>query len=133
MKKYYFVLGALQSFTAIGAIPVGIIMLRDTTGAAMGMSTDLLANSPLDSFLLPGLFLLIVNGLANLAAAILSFTGNRYAGHAGILLGVALIIWILIQVWWISLFSVLQPLFFIIGIVNTWLGWKIHRSSTIGK
>ena len=129
MKKYYFILGALQAFTGIGAIPSGWGMLSDTTGAGLGMSPDLLANSPLGSFLLPGLFLLIVNGFANLGAAVLSFTRSRFAGHAGILLGIALVLWIVIQVWWISLSSVLQPLFFIIGIVNTWLGWKIISAS----
>lgn len=125
MKKFYFFLGALQAFTGIGAIPAGYGMLRDTTGAGLGMSSDLLANSLLDSFLLPGLFLLLVNGVANLVAAVLSFTRNRFAGHAGMLLGAALILWIVIQVWWISLSSVLQPVFFIVGVFNTWLGWKI--------
>lgn len=128
MKKYYFILGALQAFTGIGAIPAGWGMLSDTTGAGLGMSADLLASSPLDSFLLPGLFLLIVNGIANIAAAFLSFFRSRYAGHAGMFFGVALILWIVIQVWWISLSSVLQPLFFVVGVINTWLGWKIIRT-----
>ncbi len=133
MKKYYFILGALQAFTAIGAIPAGYGMLSDTTGAGLGMSPDLLANSPLDSFLLPGLFLLLVNGVLNLAAAVISFTRNRFAGYAGLILGIALVLWIVIQVWWISLSSVLQPLFFIIGIINTWLSWKIIRSAGVIK
>lgn len=129
MKKVYFILGTLQAITAIGAIPAGIGYLSDTTGNGMGASPELLANSPLDSFLLPGLFLLIVNGFANLTAAFLSFFRSRYAGYAGLLLGVALVLWIAIQVWWISLSSVLQPVFFIIGLVNTWLGWKIVKVS----
>ena len=133
MKKYCFILGALQAFTGIGAIPAGYGMLSDTTGAGLGMTPDMLANSPLDSFLLPGLFLLLVNGVANLAAAVLSFTRNRFAGYAGMFLGIALILWIVVQVWWISLSSVLQPVFFIIGMVNTWLGWKIIRSVDIKK
>jgi len=128
MKKFYYALGALQAFTAVGAIPAGYGMLSDTTGAGLGMSPEILANSPIDSFLLPGLFLLIVNGFANLAAAVLSFTRNRYAGHAGLLLGLAMILWIVIQVWWISLSSVLQPVFFVIGIINTLLGWRIIRA-----
>jgi hypothetical protein len=129
MKKYYLILGTLQAFTAIGAIPAGYGMLKDTTGAGLGMSPDLLANSPLNSFLLPGLYLLIINGFANLFTAVLSFFRSRYAGHAGLLLGIALTLWIVIQVWWISLSSLLQPLFFIIGLVNTWLGWKIIKSA----
>lgn len=127
MKKYFYILGSLQAFTAIGAIPAGIGYLMDTTGKGMGASPDLLANSPLDSFLLPGLFLVLVNGTANIAGAWLSFRKNRYAGHAGVLLGVALALWIIIQVAWISLSSVLQPLFLVVGLVNTFLGWKIMK------
>jgi hypothetical protein len=131
MKKYYFILGALQSVIAIGAIPAGYGLLSDTSGAGLGMSTEMLANSPIDSFLLPGLFLLLINGIANLAAAALSFSRSRYAGYSGFLLGIALTLWIIIQGWWISLSSVLQPLFFVLGLVNTWLGWKIIRSVII--
>jgi len=127
MKKYFYILGSLQAFTAIGAIPAGIGFLMDTTGKGMGASPEILANSPLDSFLLPGLFLVLVNGIANLAGAWLSFRRNRYAGHAGLLLGTALALWIIIQVAWISLSSVLQPLFLVVGLVNMFLGWKIMK------
>lgn len=128
MKKFYYILGSLQAFTAIGAIPAGIGYLIDTTGKGMGASIELLANSPLKSFLLPGLFLLFVNGLANLVGAWFSFTRHRFAGYTGLILGVILSIWIIIQVAWISLSSVLQPLFLVIGLVNIWLGWRIVKS-----
>ena len=129
-SRFYYILGSLQTFTAIGAIPAGIGYLMDTSGKGMGASTELLANSPLNSFLLPGLFLLLVNGLAHLVGAYLSFTRNRYAGHAGLILGILLTLWIIIQVAWISLSSVLQPLFLIIGLINTFLSWKILKIST---
>ena len=128
MKRFYYILGSLQAFTAIGAIPAGLGLLMDTTGQGVGMSTKLLENSPLDSFLLPGLFLLLVNGLAHLAGAWLSFTRSRYAGYTGLVLGVILSLWIIIQVAWISLSSVLQPLFLLIGLVNTYLGWEIIKT-----
>jgi hypothetical protein len=127
MKKYFYILGSLQAFTAIGAIPAGIGFLMDTTGKGMGASPEILADSPLDSFLLPGLFLVLVNGIANIAGAWLSFRKNMYAGHAGVLLGVALALWIIIQVAWISLSSILQPLYLVIGLVNTFLGWRILK------
>ena len=130
MKKLYYILGSLQAFTAIGAIPAGIGYLMDTSGQGMGASTELLANSPLNSFLLPGLFLLFVNGLAHLVGAYLSFTRNRFAGHAGLILGIVLTVWIIIQVAWISLSSVLQPLFLLIGLINIFLSWKILKTST---
>src|SRR4030042_7191673 len=128
MKKFYYILGSLQVFTAIGAIPAGYGLLMDTTGQGVGMSTKLLENSPLNSFLLPGLFLLLVNGLAHLVGAYLSFTRHRYAGYTGLILGVLLSLWIIIQVAWISLSSVLQPLFLLIGLINTYLGWRILKT-----
>jgi len=128
MKKFYFTLGSLQAVTAIGAIPAGIGYLINTSGEGMGASPELLANSPLDSFLLPGLFLLLVNGIANGAGAFLSFTRNKYAGYSGLILGTVLSIWIIIQVAWISLISPLQPVFLVIGLINTFLGWKIIRA-----
>ncbi|MRR19370.1 hypothetical protein EG827_04180 [bacterium] len=128
MKKYFIILGSLQVFTAVGAIPAGTGYLLDITGGKMGVSPDLLAGSPLHSFLLPGLFLLLVNGLANVLGAYLSFTRHRFAGYAGLILGVALTLWIIIQVAWISLSSFLQPLFLVIGLINTFLSWKIIQS-----
>ena len=130
MKPFYYILGSLQAFTAIGAIPAGIGYLMDTSGEGMGASTELLENSPLNTFLLPGLFLLFINGLAHLAGAYLSFSRNRYAGHAGLILGIVLTLWIIIQVAWISLSSVLQPVFLLIGLINTFLSWRILKMST---
>jgi hypothetical protein len=128
MKKFYYILGSFQAFTAIGAIPAGYGLLMDTTGQGVGMSTKLLENSPLNSFLLPGLFLLLVNGLAHLIGAYLSFTRHRYAGFSGLILGVLLSFWIIIQVVWISLSSILQPLYLLIGLINIFLGWKIMKT-----
>lgn len=133
MKKLFYILGSLQSITAFGAIPAGIGYLMDTTGKGMGTSTELLADSPLNSFLLPGLFLLLINGFANLAGAYLSFTRHRYAGYAGLILGILLSLWIVIQVAWISLSSVLQPVFLIIGLINTLLSWKILKVAGVSS
>ena len=36
MKKYYIILGILQLFTALGAIPAGYGYLSDTSGEGMG-------------------------------------------------------------------------------------------------
>jgi len=130
MKKLYFILGTLQVLTAIGAIPAGIGYLMDTSGQGMGTSPELLANSPLKSFLLPGLFLLLVNGLAHIGGSILSFSRHRYAGYAGLILGILLTLWIIIQVAWISLTSFLQPVFLLLGLINTFISLKIIKAGT---
>jgi hypothetical protein len=128
MKKYYIILGSLQAFTALGAIPAGIGYLMDISGEKMGVSAEMLANSPLKSFLLPGLFLLFINGIATAFGSYLSFRKNLYAGHTGLILGIILCLWIIIQVAWITLSSFLQPLFLVIGMVEIYIGAKIMRN-----
>jgi hypothetical protein len=127
MKKYYILLGSLQAITALGAIPAGLGYLMDPSGKGMGVTTDLLVNSPLKSFLLPGLFLFFVNGIAHAMGAWLSFVRKNEAGMTGLILGVLLCLWIIIQVYWISLSSFLQPLFLVIGITEVMLGLKIRK------
>jgi hypothetical protein len=129
LKKYFIILGSLQAFTALSAIPAGIGYLLDTTGSKMGVTSELLANSPLKSFLLPGIFLVFINGIANAAGAYISFTRKSFAGHIGIVLGIILCLWIIIQVYWISMSSFLQPLFLVIGLINTFAGWKILKNN----
>ena len=128
MKKEYLFLGILQSVTAIGAIPAGVLFLMDTSGAKMGMNPGFLANSPLDSFLLPGLFLLVVNGLLTATGAYMSFTKHRYSGHIGFLLGIILCLWISIQMIWLTETSFLQPAIFVIGFLCAFSGWKIIKA-----
>jgi hypothetical protein len=132
MKRYYTILGSIQLLTALGAIPAGIGYLSDVSGKGMGVTTELLANSPLNSFLLPGLFLLFVNGLGSAAGALLSFKRQESAGPAGLILGILLSLWIIIQVYWIGFGSFLQPLFFVVGIIEASLGWTIMTRPKIG-
>lgn len=127
MKRIYIFLGIIEAFTAIGAIPAGIIFLMDTSGAGMGNSTALLENSPFHTFLIPGLFLLIINGLGSATGAVYSFMKRPFAGPLGIILGIIMCLWIILQVNWIGLTSFLQPLFLIVGITEALLGWQIVR------
>jgi hypothetical protein len=129
MKRYYFALGSLQLITALGAIPAGLGYLSDVSGRGMGVTTELLANSPLKSFLLPGLFLLFVNGIGHAAGAWCSFRMLNAAGMSGIVLGTLLSLWIIIQVYWIGYGSMLQPLFLVIGLTDTYLGWIILKKN----
>ncbi|MBN2281762.1 MAG: hypothetical protein JXQ65_14365 [Candidatus Marinimicrobia bacterium] len=126
-KKYFIIQGFLQSFVALGAIPSGVLFLLAPDGSKIGLSLDILHNSPFTDFFIPGLFLLMVNGLFNLAGAFLSFFKSKYCGFGGIGLGIFLIIWILIQVYYIGLTHFFQPLFLVIGGVEFFLGYKIHH------
>lgn len=127
MKKYFIILGIIEAFIALGAIPAGYLFLSDTSGTRMGNSITLLESSPLESFLIPGLFLLIVHGFGNVFGAILSIGKKYAAGITGLALGIIMILWIIIQVYWIGLSSFMQPLFFCIGIAEASSGWIIYK------
>jgi len=124
MKTNSIILACIQVIIAIGAIPAGLGFLIDTSGIVMGASTAMLANSPFETFLIPGLFLFLVNGIGNAAGSLLSFRNHRIAGNAGLLLGVILCLWILIQVYWIGLSSFLQPLFLVVGLAEVILSLR---------
>jgi len=114
-RKIQIILGIIQAFVAIGAIPAGLSMIIQPDGSGLGMTLDLLAGSPFKDFFIPGLFLFSVNGILNLASALLSFFRFRYTGIFGAGLGIALIAWVGIQAYSIGLISFMQPLFFFIG------------------
>jgi hypothetical protein len=114
---------------AIGAIPAGYAYVKDPSGAGLGVTVELLANSPLKDFLIPGLFLLIVNGFCQLGAAMFSIMNKPVAGKIALFLGFVLMVWIVIQVVWIGLSSFMQPLFFFVGLFEMALGWTIIRKT----
>lgn len=129
MRMYRLTLGIVLLIVAIGAIPAGLGYLDDPSGQGLGQSTELLKNSPFNNFLIPGLFLLIVNGIGSLTGALLAFARHRYAGITGFLLGIILCLWICIQVYWITFNSFLQPLVFGLGLLEILFGYLVMKKS----
>ena len=128
MKKRIFLFeGILQIFIALGALGGGLVLLLDPSGQEMGFSIDLLSNSPFTNYLIPGLFLFLVNGIGNFFCGFLSIRKNRYAGYAGMLFGAVMIIWILVQVTVLGWVSWLQPTYLFLGALELVLGFLLHK------
>ena len=127
-KKLYVALGIVQVFIALGAIPAGMLFLVDPTGSFMGMNAEMLRNAPFHDFSVPGLFLLIVLGVGNAVAALFSFLLLNLSGKAGIVLGLILVVWIAVQVYWMGFTSFLQPVMGVTGVVEMVLGYKIRNN-----
>lgn len=121
-------LAITELIVALAALPAGFLFILHPDGSALQMPVSLLQGSPFHDYLIPGLFLFIVNGLCQLGAAIMSFRRHRLAGHAGLILGILLMSWIIIQVLIIGLNSFLQYTFFIVGFLEVILAWRIIRS-----
>ena len=131
MKKDWIrlTLGSLQVFVGLGAVAGGIGLVSDPSGLNVGMSTEILADTPFSNFLVPGLALLAINGLGSLLGSFLTFTQRPFAATAAIALGILLIAWIVIQVYWIGLVHWLQPLYLGLGILELALGLMLAGPS----
>jgi uncharacterized membrane protein len=125
--KVYIGLGILQAFIGLGALGGGFMLVRDPSGSALGLPMSFLEGSPFPDFLIPGMFLLAVNGVGSVIGASLSFTRRRYAQEIAIVLGAILVAWIVIQVVIISSFNWLHVLYFILGVVELGIGLYIRR------
>ena len=115
--RYVWVAIALELFTALGAIPVGLQLIRDPTGAAIGLPSAWIEASPFGSYLVPGLYLVAMNGVGMLVAAGLSVARHPTAPWLTGILGTGLLIWILVQLLLLPEVSPLQAVFGSIGVV----------------
>ena len=120
-------LGALQVFIGLTAIAGGLGLVADPSGTKMHIPLEWLSNSPFFNYFVPGLVLLIVNGVGNFFAGIVTFLRNRYAGNIAVACGTFLVLFILIEVWFIGVQSLLQPLYLLLGLTEMLIGLMLHK------
>lgn len=128
MKPNYFkYLGYLQIFIGMGALAGGLPMVFNPDGSTQGLTTEVLQNSPFDNYLIPGLLLFIIHGLGSLIASYFSLKIKSIAGTLAIIFGVAMMIWIMVQMYYLGFSSWLQALYLALGTVELFLGIKIYK------
>jgi len=107
----------LHLLVGVGAVAGGWAAVSNPH-SPLGMPAEALRTGPFSSFLVPGLFLMIVLGLGNLAAFGVSFLPWRYRSWLDGALGGILILWILIQCWILQAVVFLHVLFFGFGVIQ---------------
>ncbi len=126
-KLLAIILGLVQLFIGFGGISGGILLVIDPSGAKIGFELSLLTGTPFSDFFIPGLFLLLFNGIFVLLAAVASFKKYRYAGEIGIFFGVGLLVFMVAEIIWIGLVMWLQHLFLIIAVIEIFIGFFIWK------
>jgi hypothetical protein len=126
----FWLLIALLALQGIAAVPAGLMLVLDPVGGMMlRMPADMLEGSPFDTFLIPGLILFLVLGVGAffVMACLLAlpdwgwtqrlnpFKGRHWTWAASAAFGVALMIWIVVQVLMIGGGDPLQTVFFVVG------------------
>ena len=92
------------------------MFLIDPSGALVEMPLNLLDKLPIDTFFLPGLYLLFVYGIGSALVAYGLRRQLSWAPAAGLLLGLVLIGWIIGQIILWGTPAMLQVIYLIVGV-----------------
>lgn len=131
-KRYKISKGILLFWTlfiGIGAIAGGLCMIIKPDGSIMGMGAMLpyfqvlpFADKLFQDFLFSGIALIIVNGITNIVATGLIFANKKSGIIMGMIFGITLMAWIIIQ---FVIFppNVMSSLWFVFGILQALTGF----------
>ena len=124
------VLLLILGITALGgAIP----MLIDPSGEKMGFPPDMLARTPFEDFLFPGIILALFNGILSLLFSILVIKRHRLMVWMVLFQGGVLFIWLTAEVI-MGLFSpALTIPYYLIAILLLYCGVAMRLSSSISQ
>jgi hypothetical protein len=98
-------------------------MLLDPSGSALGLPPGLLDHLPIDSFFLPGLFLIAVMGCIPFVLAFGLWKRARWAWMGTLVQGVVLVLWICFQILLWGAPVTIQIIYLIWGLVLLLLAW----------
>jgi hypothetical protein len=128
MKNIIFLTqGVIQLLVSLGALICGTLLIIVPSSALLQLPPDMLKDAPFNDFLIPGIILFVINGIGQLVAGILTVRRHPRAGLVGATFGLALMIWIFVQVNMIGGRNILQYSYFFVGTLETALAFLIHR------
>lgn len=131
-KKVKKILEFLCLFIGIGALYGSINMFVDPTGSSLGMNDMLkyfsvlpFSNILFKNYIFSGICLLIVNGISNISTFILLVKNKRIGIILGMIFGITLMLWIIIQ-FIIFPMNWLSITFFMLGIFEFIIGYVTY-------
>jgi hypothetical protein len=117
----------LEVVLSIGALGGGLVLIVAPRGEIMPLPLSALAGSPFETYLGPGLILCTVLGLGPLLAARLAWIRHPLAPLAALVVGAALLIWVVVEIAIIGYSNEppLQAIYLALGVAITAvaLGW----------
>lgn len=120
MKKIYNLLFILHVFVGLGALGGGCVAIINPQ-EPVGLTIDVLKNSPFSNFLIPGIILFLVIGLGNLFSAVSILFKSKYQGYISSIFSWALVVWIIVQCIMLRMVVYLHVIYFIIGLLEALL------------
>jgi hypothetical protein len=115
---------ALELLIAAAAVGGGAGLMWDD---AIQMPDSWLDGTPFTSWLLPGVFLLLVVAAPMTLAAVLELRRSAWAAVASVLAGAAEVGWIGAELFVMQKYNVLQPVMLVLGLVVMLVALWAHR------
>jgi hypothetical protein len=114
-----------------GAVYGGYQLITDPSGSKLQMPLSFLERSPFHNYLIPGIILILVNGIFSLITFSTIFLKTKNYPWFIIAQGVLLCGWIFIQMILLQMFyAPLHATFLIIGACLIVCGWYLKRTET---
>lgn len=129
MKRWLALTAILQAFNGLSGIVGGVGLVANPTGLELGMDPAWLESTPFNNYLIPGIVLLVVNGLGNVGGFFATVRKHPRAGEIASIFGAIMMIWIVAQVAWIGYKNFLQPFYFATGLLQIVAGILLIRSN----
>jgi len=120
----------LMFFLGISALFGSYYLITDPTGESLQMPSGFLISTPFDNYLIPGILLLIINGIPALLIAFLTLFKVKYYAYLIVIQGIILLIWLTTElIININLFYPLTHItYYLIGSALIFLGLKLRKS-----
>jgi hypothetical protein len=127
----------LEVFLGIGALFGGGALIVAPDGHLLGMPVKLLAGSPFPSFLVPGIILFGLVGVAPILAAAITLRRQVLAPLAAVAVGLTLIGWVSVEMVVLAgLGSLAWTIYLVLGASIAAIGvgwWRSSRNNTQSK
>jgi len=127
MKALKIIAASMVLFNTLSALFGGSNLIQHPDGSSLSLSTDWLKHTPFSGYLVPGIVLLVVNGLFGIVVLSAMFTGSKRYPALVLAQGVLLSGWIVVQVMLIRTVIGLHWLMLGVGVGLTICGLALTR------
>lgn len=120
-------LGISQAFNGLSGLLGGFMLMNDPSGDDLNLQREWLQDTPFPDYLIPGIVLFFFIGISNVFGSWFTFSRKKKRVPFGLIFGLILMIWILVQVSWIGYKDFLQPLYFATGLLQSLLAFYLGK------